>query len=204
MKKILSLLFVVCFASSVSAQGFGARLLLGANFSQVDGDQLGGYNKLGANFGLEINRKISDDLEGAFEIRFSMKGARKVIDQEAAVPDPTLILRYNYLEVPLLLKYTHWDRIIPYAGVSIGVNVFNERDDDGRVGDEENLNPTEVALQLGGTYMITEKIGLDLRHGYSLLSVRDFQRVPNAPGLFQRTGWFNRLFTVGLVIDLGL
>ena len=59
------------------AQDFGAQLFLGANFSQVDGDQMGGYNKLGANVGIQINRPTNNDWESAFEIRYSMKGSKK-------------------------------------------------------------------------------------------------------------------------------
>ena len=172
MKKIFLLFIGLGLSVSLVAQSFGASLLAGANFSQVDGDQLGGYNKLGANLGVQIDREINEDWDAAFEIRFSMKGAKKVIDPEAP-PTFTLKLSYHYIEVPLLIKYTHYERITPYAGVSLGVNVFNQRDENTIQTKEENLNATEVGFHLGGTYHLTDKIGLDLRHSYSLLSVRD-------------------------------
>jgi opacity protein-like surface antigen len=193
---------VFCLGSMLSnAQDFGATLLASANFSQVDGDQLGGYNKLGANFGIQINREINDDWEAAFEIRFSMKGAKKVIDPE--IPQPTLKLSYHYVEVPLLAKYTKYNKVTPYGGLSIGVNVFNERNDNGITSEEEALQPVEVGFVIGATYHLTEKMGIDLRHSYSVVSIRDYPIRVNSPTVFGRAGWYNRLFTVGLTLNLG-
>ncbi|MGB1037828.1 MAG: outer membrane beta-barrel protein, partial [Bacteroidia bacterium] len=180
------------------SQGFNAELLLGANFSQVDGDQLGGYNKLGLNTGIQINRKISDDWEGAFELRYSMKGAKKVIDPEAP-PTFTLKLNYQYVEVPLLAKFTRFDPLTLYAGPSIGVNVQNEREENGIKISETELNKTEIGFHLGGTYYLNQNIGLDLRHSYSLFSVTEKNARSIGPSWFNRTGWYNRLFTIGVV-----
>jgi opacity protein-like surface antigen len=204
MRKFILIIGLICISSLVqdaAAQSFGASLLAGANFSQVDGDQLGGYNKLGANLGVQIDRKLNEDWVAAFEIRFSMKGAKKVIDPEDP-PTFTLKLSYHYIEVPLLVKYTHYDRFTPYGGISLGVNVFNQRDENTITTKEEKLNPTEVGFHLGATYHLTDKIGIDLRHSYSLLSVRDFPIVVNSPTVFGRAGWFNRLFTAGIVYTL--
>lgn len=197
--RLVTILFFF-IATVCSAQDFGASLVVGANFSQVDGDQLGGYNKLGANVGIQINRRINSDWEGAFEVRFSMKGAKKVLDPE--IPQPDLKLSYHYLEVPLLAKYTKFTKVTPYAGLSIGVNVFNERDENSIRTEEEALNPMEFGFVLGGTYHLTEKVGIDLRHAYSIISIRDYPVIVNSPTVFGRAGWYNRLFTVGLSYQL--
>ena len=200
MKNVFLLFWLLTLSSTVLAQSFGAQLALGANFSQVDGDQLGGYNKLGANVGVQINREINDIWQAAFEMRYSMKGAKKVIDPDA--PEPTLKLSYHFVEVPLMAKYTKLKKVTPYGGLSVGVNVFNERNDDGIISEEEALQRFEVCFLLGVTYHLTDKIGLDLRHSYSLLSIRDYPVVVNSPTVFGRAGWFNRLFTAGIVYKL--
>ena len=143
------------------AQDFGAQLFLGANFSQVDGDQMGGYNKLGANVGIQINRPINNDWESAFEIRYSMKGSKKVIDPEGP-PTPTLDLNYHYLEVPLLVKYLGWEKIEPYGGLSLGVNIFNERDDNGRKRKELKLKKTEIIHHINEDKLDNRLENLDL------------------------------------------
>ena len=183
------------------AQDFGAQLFLGANFSQVDGDQMGGYNKLGANVGIQINRPTNNDWESAFEIRYSMKGSKKVIDPEGP-PTPTLDLNYHYLEVPLLVKYLGWEKIEPYGGLSLGVNIFNERDDNGRKTKEPDLKKAEIGFHLGASCALNNRTNIDLRHSYSLFSIRDYPVAANSPSLWGRVGWFNRLFTLGISYDL--
>ncbi len=200
MKNIILLSAILFYSQVLFAQDFGAELLLGANFSQVDGDQLGGYNKLGANIGIQINREVKEDWDLAFELRYSMKGAKKVQDQDN--PLPTLKLSYDYLEVPLLIKYQGFEKITPYSGLSVGVNVINERDDNGFIGEETNLDFMEYGFHLGCTYHVTEKLGLDLRHTFSLLSIRNSPSLTNGPRLFGRNGWYNRLFTIGIIYDL--
>ena len=190
MKNVFLLFWLLILSSTVLAQSFGAQLALGANFSQVDGDQLGGYNKLGANVGVQINREINDIWQAAFEMRYSMKGAKKVIDPDAP-PTFSLKLNYQYIEVPLLVKYTRFDKITVYGGPSVGVNIVSKREENGIESEVDELDFLEFGLNLGGTYHLTEKIGIDLRHSYSLLSVTDNSVVSLGPTWFNRTGWFN-------------
>jgi hypothetical protein len=198
MKKLVIILWLASIVEIANGQGFGAQILAGANFSQVDGDQLGGYNKLGGNLGVQIDRKISEDWTGAFEIRYSMKGAKKVIDPKGP-PTFTLKLDYQYIEIPILVKYTKYEKMTLYAGPSLGVKVIGKRIENGIETEVDELNPLELGLNLGGTYFLTKKIGLDLRHSYSLLSVTDNNVVSIGPTWFNRTGWFNRLFTLGVI-----
>lgn len=191
--------FVLAFHSH--AQDYQADLFLGANFSQVDGDQFGGYNKLGLNVGIAINRQVKGPWEASFELLYSQKGSKKVLDPD--IPEPSLVLNYHYVEIPLMARYVFNEQIKFYAGPSIGINVFNERDDNGFVSEEEALTPLEIALQLGGSYYIGENLALDLRHGYSIVSVRDYPIVFNGPTWFGRAGWYNRWFTVGVRYSLG-
>ena len=76
--------------------------------------------------------------------------------------------------------------------------MFNERNESGRQSAEEELTLLELGLTLGGTYFITDKVGFDLRHSYSLSSIRDVPIIINSPTWFGRPGWYNRLFTIGI------
>lgn len=203
MKRIVLFFLLAYSYSFVRGQGFGAELLIGINLSQVDGDQLAGYNKLGLNTGLQINRKINESWDGAFEIRYSMKGARTVVTDPDLPPPLDLKLNYHYVEVPLLAKYSALEKFTFYGGPSIGINVLNERNENGRQSEELELKLIELCVHLGGTYFLTDKIGLDLRHSYSLSSVRDVPIIVNSPTWFGRAGWYNRLFTVGVVYRAG-
>ena len=65
MKKLLILLLLIGSAFTLAAQGFGYRLFAGANFCQIDGDRMGGYNKLGFRLGANsyIKTKKKSDKE---------------------------------------------------------------------------------------------------------------------------------------------
>ncbi|MFY0644948.1 MAG: PorT family protein [Bacteroidia bacterium] len=201
MQKYLSLIICIFLFGELRAQGYQAELLLGANFSQIDGDQLAGYNKLGLNTGIAISRKVKEPWEWSFEILYTQKGSKKVIDPE--VFTPTLKIDYHYAEVPILARYNFNKKIRFFAGPSVGISVFNERDDNGFIAKEEALLKYEVAFHLGGTYFFTDHWGAELRHSYSVLSIRDYPIVVNSPTWFGRAGWYNRLYTIGLRYNLG-
>lgn len=198
---IILFLAMTAFLLQSYGQGYRADVLLGANFSQIDGDQFAGYNKLGLNAGIAISRAVKPQWDASFEILYSMKGSRKVVDPD--VVDPTLTISYHYLEVPLMARYHLNEKVSFYGGPSIGINVFNERNDNGFVSQEQQLNRTEFALHLGGSYHFSERIALEFRHSYSLLSIRDQGIIVLGPTWFGRAGWYNRLFTAGLRVKLG-
>lgn len=184
-----------------SAQVYNANIIVGANFSQLDGDQFAGYNKLGLNLGIAISRKVNGPWSAGFELTYSQKGSKKVLDPD--IIEPSLLIAYHYVEVPLLAKYEFRKKFHFYAGPSIGAVVYNKRDDNGIISKEEELNRTELALHMGGSYQLSERWYVDLRHVNSLLSVRDYPLTANSLTWFGRAGWYNRLFTVGLRYDLG-
>lgn len=197
MKKILVLVLIIT-SQNLLAQEFGARLKLGANFSQVDGDNMSGYNKLGANIGLEINRNINDKWDAFTEIRYSMKGARTPIQDPEDFTGFTIIMNYHYIELPLMARYNGIDRLPIYGGLSAGVNVFNQRNENGMKFQEPELLTMEYALHLGVTFEINEKWEADVRHSQSFISIRDYDWVVISPFWWGRAGWYNRLFTIGL------
>jgi opacity protein-like surface antigen len=203
MLKIKTQLFFFFFLTALGAQAqsYKADILLGANFSQIDGDQFAGYNKLGLNLGFAINRTVKGPWDASFEILYTQKGSRKVLDPD--IIEPSLVINYHYIELPLLARYALNDKVQFYAGPSFGINVFNERDDNGFIKKEEALNKTEVAMHLGGSYAVSDHFALDLRHSYSILSIRDFPIIVNSPTWFGRAGWYNRLFTIGVRYRMG-
>lgn len=199
--RILYVLCQVLMCCTVSAQVYRADLMLGANFSQVDGDQMGGYNKLGINFGFAINREVKKDWQAGFELHYSQKGSKKILDPD--IIDPALVLNYHYIEVPLLASYSYNKAITFFGGPAIGVNVKNQRIDNGLELREEELRPWELSLQFGGYYRFGEKLSVEIRHSSSFWSIRDYPFKANGPLWIGSSAWYNRLFTVGLRYDLG-
>ncbi|MCL2246613.1 MAG: PorT family protein [Lentimicrobiaceae bacterium] len=130
------LLSAVCFLPSASAQRFIGGVAAGMNITQVDGDEVFGYKKVGFNGGpyvkLMLDRKQRFSL--TMELLYSQKGAVKksnssyveyIAKGDTAFIDPLYPdydkrfyynLRTDYLELPLLFHYDD-----PRSKVSIGI-----------------------------------------------------------------------------------
>ena len=84
LKKFTILLFCGFLAISSNAQNFGGGIILGLSTSQVDGDNLGGFNKAGLLVGAFANTSISEFYAFQMEITYIQKGSNnpKMNDSE--------------------------------------------------------------------------------------------------------------------------
>lgn len=181
------------------AQDFKGGISVGANFSQVDGDQYGGYNKLGLNLGMYLYRSLDRDSKIQLEILYSQKGSKKRICTDCAVPDPTFSLRYHYIEIPVLYVRS-FGNLEAHIGTGASINVLATREDNGIISDDDKLNRVEIPIHLGASYPITDQANVFLRHSYSLL--RAGNPYNGATYLFTQNGLYNRLFTLGVRFGL--
>lgn len=78
-------------------------MIAGVVGSQVDGDHLSGYNKLGLHFGALVNRQLGEKISGQLEMLYVQKGSRTPIDSTGTLP--YYRMRLQYVEVPVLLNY---------------------------------------------------------------------------------------------------
>ena len=85
---------------------FNGGLIGGATASQIHGDGIGGFNKVGFNLGaiLEIGRKGSKNIQ--IGIVYNQKGSKKP-------PNPTVgdyetwKYRFTYIDIPITMSYSH-------------------------------------------------------------------------------------------------
>lgn len=192
--KIILFLFAMIWVSFSNAQEFGASIIAGTTFSQVDGDRFGGYNKVGLTGGIEVNRVINEHWKGAFQLLYVDKGSRRKITEEDLLRE-IFILKFSYLEMPLLASYTSGD-VSFFFGPSIGVLLNAKRDTGLGFIEIDDINNTEIATRLGASYRFNESWSFNLQHSSSLLRIGN----PYQGGiyLFTRNGLYNRLFTVSL------
>jgi len=129
------LLSAFCFLPSASAQRFIGGVAVGMNITQVDGDEVFGYNKVGFNGGpylkfmLDKKQRFSLTMELLYTQKGAMKKSGSYVDRIAKedikffdpeiYPDyfPNIFynLKTDYLEIPLLIHYDD-----PRSKVSIG------------------------------------------------------------------------------------
>ncbi len=183
---IISLLLLFSNLTFLQAQAFEAGAALGFNMSQIDGDALFGFRRIGFTVGPTVNINLSenailnnteqsnrkptvkDKSQVSFGILFSQLGsARGKYDG----PGDFDKIRINYVEVPLIYRLKDWKgeyenkeyyRLGFEAGLTYG-RLINFRaigigGDD--ITDLQNFNTNAFNINFGATYFINPKLGV--------------------------------------------
>ncbi len=126
MKKLtITLLFLLGFTHYCQAQFFKAGIVGGINVSQIDGDLIAGYTKLGLNAGFVSEIPISDRLFVNLELLFSQKGSSTALKLSNIADDFTIVT--DYASIPILIKFKDLKGgLIFGAGFSINRLVRNK------------------------------------------------------------------------------
>ena len=115
---LLTLVIVFFFVgqTSTEAQTFRAALVAGGNFTQIDGDELAGFHQTGLQLGGTVMIPFYGNWTANVEILYAQRGAQSTLNGQN--PDNSLDLLLNYVELPLMIRYTDKDRLTGGIGVS--------------------------------------------------------------------------------------
>lgn len=165
--KVLIIFFSMCIVFNTVGQNKSAKLIIGAAATQVDGDDIGGYNKIGIVVGMGVSSPLNNDFEFQPELLYFQKGSK-----QGANTSSILNLNFHYIEIPLMISREVIDRVEVQAGPSIGY-LFKAS---GNVGGRnenilEDMNRVDLSLFLGGNYRLSDYWNLKVRYGISLKSV---------------------------------
>lgn len=169
------LLFFLAFSLStilLHAQTFSGMLVGGFNLSQIDGDRLGGFNKLGMNVGARVSARLTDRWHLSTELLYSQQGANRVLtDDISSIYDK---IQLNFVEVPLMVNFSDW-KILASAGVSysrlINYEVIDDLGTD--ITELEVYREDLAGLVLGATYFFSEKWALNIRWSRHFTSLKE-------------------------------
>ena len=150
---------------------------LGINGCQVDGDNYGGYNKVGAFVGLAVNARLSAKASFDLGFYFSQKGSR-----HNSKPDKGDLsfyrLHLNYLELPLLFRYQLNSTYFGSIGPSVAYLISSKEENQYGMVTGQPFNK----LDFGGFIGLGRKLGqrflIEVRLYGSLRPIRNY-------GLFQ-------------------
>jgi hypothetical protein len=200
--KVFICFFVLALITDklISQEDERFRLIFSAGLSgtQVDGDTYGGYNKVGINAGVYINRKTGEKTEYAFGLTYIQKGSRS----NATIQNPNYyILRLNYVEVPWLFIYNHKSKYRFELGLS-GAYLFSNYEENGMVGAYKgNLKKFDFCYNMSAGYKLNEHLFVNLKYNYSLLPIREYNRSVYLGNFWQRTfnkGLYNNCVSISL------
>lgn len=167
----------------LTAQTFSGMLVTGFNLSQVDGDRLGGFNKIGLNTGARVSARLTDRWHLSTEFLYSQQGASQVVtDDISSTYDK---IRLNFVEVPFMVNFSDW-KILASAGVSYNRLINYEVIDN--LGTDitllEDYQTDLASLVFGATYFFSEKWALNIRWSKHLTNLKKKDPMAAEPQTF--------------------
>jgi hypothetical protein len=185
---------------------FTAGIALGTNISQVDGDNLSGFSKVGLNAGPVLNINFTDKIALGFEILYSQKGSSSVgtgFSTLAGSYYGKYKMKLNYAELPLILYYNLQPKFQFGIGASYNVLISSkETYDDGMNpivtydSDLYPFNKSNVDALISGSVVVYNGLVLQARYQYSLTPIRTFD---HTPPLFSGGDQKNNFFALRLI-----
>lgn len=196
MKKCLTILFLFLFPVIAFSQEFKAGITSGFVVSQVNGDDLGGYNKAGITFGFFVKRETKNKVDFGTEIKYIQKGSADGTDFEKGDYN-SYKLRLSYIEIPFIAKYNFTKKIIFESGLGFSylIKATENENNQGAIPADPEYNKFELPFICGANYELSEKIELSGRFSYSVLPIRAY---PGGQKHLLDWGQCNKLLSLSL------
>lgn len=181
MKK--NIILIAIFLSLVNftfSQGFRGGLLLGATATQVTGDKLAGYDKLGVLGGVFTEFSFSERTTGRLEMYYIQKGSRHIPGE---FDYNKYVMSLHYVEVPLIYQYRFYKKFSFQTGLSFAYLFSSkEKDQNGTINSDGRIpfRNYDFSLLGGFTYKINDAWMASARYAYSALYIRekpDFENI---------------------------
>ena len=182
---IIVAVFALC--NSSSAQRFGARAVLGLNASQIAGDQLAGFDKVGLTAGIQGTAELTTKLNLNVEFLYSERGSKPNIFNNAI--DPDIHIKLQYIELPVYVAFHDWldeekgfYKAFAAAGFSYGRLIQAQTFDHFNDGDENldklvpYFNENDVSWMLGFGFRIGGHGGMSFRYTRSITLLLDAEK----------------------------
>ena len=168
---------------STTVSNFVGGIRIGGTATQISGDDLSGFHKLGAYTGLYAAFPLNDNenLKIQVEMNFAMKGSRDFTPpKQPANISSKYVLNLGYVEVPVLLRWRFARLTIRGSndfefelGPMFGVNIYaRERDRYGIIQGRPEFTRFEFSVIGGLAYMLNEHHGFSFRYANSVWKVR--------------------------------
>jgi hypothetical protein len=106
--RLLFMITITFLGLSATAQEsiFGLHAVVGFNASQIRGDELAGFDKVGLTAGLRSTVELKGNAALSVEMLYSERGSRPNIFSDLGDPDINVTLRY--LDLPVYFTYGDW------------------------------------------------------------------------------------------------
>jgi hypothetical protein len=185
------------------AQVIKGAAIAGFNLSQVDGDEVYGFYKVGLNIGAAAIWPLSDKFEFTIETIYSQKGSYQKPQYNDSLSGEYK-LKLNYLEVPVLFHYNDKNIVSFGLGLSWGRLTGVEEYEHGRLvttttlqNGPYSLNDFDALFDI--RFRIWKRLKGNVRYCYSIAPIRTREfHPPNSNDSWTRYQ-FNNFWTFRLI-----
>ncbi|MEI7802206.1 MAG: porin family protein [Bacteroidota bacterium] len=172
LRKILFISIFSLFFIQSHAQ-FKGGFYAGINGTQVDGDRLAGFYKLGANLAVSVEYPLGEHMGLSMEIAYTQKGSQTKWQQ--GVPRQ-YFLKLDYVEVPFMLNYHDNKKVTLSAGFGVNELVHNYEELNNynptqNLSNIQGLTKTSVEFKAGGSYKLANHWLINVLYSYSVTSI---------------------------------
>jgi|TARA_B100000497_G_scaffold38904_1_gene45567 hypothetical protein len=193
MKKIiiwcLVVLPILLSAQGVSPAGkqlFVGYLAAGMNVTQIAGDIMAGYRKVGGNAGVGAYIMYKPQFSNSIELSYSMKGSQENFKNNN--PLNFKKFSFDYVEIPVLFNYHEADIAIFHAGATFGRLIRYNINQSGGLTLPDDPKKWDFAATLGMTFLVKDRFGLNFKANFSLNSLWE---LAVASSRARRGGWYH-------------
>jgi len=176
LKYIVVVTLLFAFSLPLFAQQFRGAVIAGMNISQVDGDEVYGYHRVGAHVGLAAILPIKK-WDITLETIFNQKGAYEGMQFPADTLNGKYDLRLNYVEIPLVAHFTDRDLLTVGAGFSYGRLVSSkEVEHNGAIppySDTVAFRKNDYSVLVDFQIRVWKRLKFNVRFEYSMVPIRE-------------------------------
>lgn len=173
-KMLMSLAAVVVIGFGANAQkkgdvSFGVKG--GLNVSTIGGDHRNDFDaKAGFHVGVLAEIAIAKKFAIQPEIVFSTQGAKGYYSYDYRRYN-SATLRLNYINVPVLVKYSITNQFSVEGGPQVGFNVSSKVKTSNGKYDANAISTADLALTAGVTYRLKNNVFFSARHNFGVTNI---------------------------------
>lgn len=147
---------------------FMPAIISGVRFSQIDGDNLAGYNHVGPELGARVDVRFTELWAFSLELLYTVKGARTSAEPgQVMLPSRVSIA---YAELPLLVQYHDPNGLVLGVGLAYGRVAKFTRIENGINTSNQGWQPrsNDLSMVADASWYFRGRWGFGGRFSYSL------------------------------------
>lgn len=181
----------LALGQSKEKQLFVGYVAAGMNVTQIAGDLMAGYRKVGGNAGVGAFIMYKPYFSNSIEISYSMKGSQESFKNNN--PLNFKKFSFDYVEIPVLFNYHEAKIAIFQGGFTFGRLIRSNVNQAGGLTLPDEPKNWDFAATVGATFLIKERFGINIKANFSMNSL---WKLAVSSSRARRGGWYHNALAI--------